>query len=306
MMNRLDLWKRSGVLAIVMVAAAVFVMGCAGAGAAGASDDSGAAAGAENGTITVSLSGAADLDDDILAVYLYAHDEHSIHTADRLLAVNTATIGASGNVDLVLKEDDGDFAPTETTFVGTAGTTYDMYIYTDSQDDGELDGTDDYEPVTSYRAFRPASYPQTVTIDGDRNVSVARGDMVDFTGGTVIVELSDAPDDPGHDTYWFYYAIYLSGATPGADDALAWAEKEIDVDGAATNEGTDLRARSEIQDPFYAVDGTSYDLYAIIDMDGSGHSDGITNGDLLYQLTLTEDGDKTIQTQGDDYVVYNQ
>ena len=41
-------------------------------------------------------------------------------------------------------------------------------------------------------------------------------------------------------------------------------------------------------------------------MDDSGHSDGITVGDLLYQLTFTQDGDRTIATNADDYAVYDE
>ena len=123
---------------------------------------------------------------------------------------------------------------------------------------------------------------------------------IDQNDGTVTVTLSGAAE---HNDNWFYYAIYLSGAVPGPDDPLAYAEKEI-ASGVA--DGTELRARSETTNPWYAVGGTSYDLYAIIDMDGSGHSDGITFGDLLYQQTFTQDGDRTIATNVDDYAVYRE
>lgn len=264
----------------------------------GGCDSTGADSGgsdADDGTVTVSLSGATDLTGDLFAVFLYAHDEHSIHTAGRLLAVNYATIGASGNVDLILKQDDGNWGPTGTNFVGTAGTTYDLYIYTDSEDDGTLEGTDDYEPATSFRSYRTVNYPRTVTIDGDQTVSVARDAMVDYTGGTVTVTLSDAGE---HDGKMFFYGIFLSGADPGADDVVAYAEKMI-AEGSA--DGTEVRARFEEMVPWYAVDGTSYDLYAFIDMDESGHSDGPTDGDLAYQLTFTVNGDTTIPTTLADY-----
>jgi len=298
-MKRFDVSKRIGGLVIVIITAAAFLaMGCDSTGESGAG---GTSTPADPGTVAVSLSGATDLEGDLFGVFLYAHDEHSINTPARLLAVNTATIGASGNVDLVLKEDNGNFEPTQTTFVGAAGATYDMYIYTDSEDNGTEGGTDDYEPCTSLRAYHTVSFPQTVTIDGDQSVSVARATMTEYTGGTVTVELSNAT---AYDDKWFYYAIFLAGAVPGTDDALAWAEKKISG-GVAQSAEDDLRARSD-NGTFYAWHGTTYDLYAMIDMDGTGHSSGISTGDLLYQAEFTLDsGDTTnISTDAANYTPF--
>lgn len=285
--------KLSYIVVLTVVVFALLFVGCDSTGAGGG----GGGDGANDGTVTVSLSGATDLDGDSFAVYLYAHDEHSIHAADRLLAVNHTTVGADGTASFTLKVDDGAFEPSLTDWVGSGGSQYDLYIYTDSQDDGQ-GGADDSEPITSERAYRTTSYPQTVTIDGDQTVSVARDTMTAYTGGTVTVTLSNAAE---HNGKWFYYGIFLSGAEPGADEAVAYAEKTI-AEGSAA--GTELRARFEEMDPWYAVDGTAYDLYAMIDMDGTGHSDGITDGDLLYQETFTQDGDRTIATSAENFEVY--
>ena len=111
--------KLSHIVILTVVAFALVFTGCdstgAGGGGGGGNDK-------EDGTVTVTLSEATDLDGDLFAAFLYAHNEHSLHTADQLLAVNKGTIdGTTGNVDLVLKEDDGNFEPTVTNFVGTAG-----------------------------------------------------------------------------------------------------------------------------------------------------------------------------------------
>jgi hypothetical protein len=303
--------KLSHIVILTLVAFALVFTGCdsagAGGGGGGGSDDGTLDSGTvtatveDDDTVTVSLSGATDLEDDLFAVYLYSHDEHSIHTADRVLAVNYTNVGADGTASFTLKVDNGSFEPSSTDWVGTSGTTYDMYIYTDSQDDG-AEGTDDYEPATSERAFRAESYPMTVTINDGATTAQQ---MVAYAGGTVTVELSNAASYNGN---WFYYGIFLGGAEPATNDALAWAEKTI-AEGSAESENNDLRARFEGSMPFYAVDGTSYDVYAMIDMDGSGHSDGITDGDLLHQFTFTQNGSDTNTFSTDavaDYEVYNE
>ena len=126
---------------VVAVTAVILFGGCEEAGTDGTVPT--------DGGVTVVLSGVtgpvADNQDGV-AVVLYAENEKSIYTASAALAVKEGTVGADGTASLVLMETDDDFGETTTAWTGTAGETYDLYIYTDDNTDG------DYEPVTSDRA----------------------------------------------------------------------------------------------------------------------------------------------------------
>ncbi|MBN2322250.1 MAG: hypothetical protein JXQ30_00830 [Spirochaetes bacterium] len=124
--------------------------------------------GAVDGTVTVTLSNAGAVDDDTLSVYVYAEGETDVNNPAKLLATNFAVI-TDGTASVVLREDDGDWMPTVTNWTGTGGTTYDIYIYTDSDGDGELEtGT----------VYITDPFPGTVTIDGDQTVATDFAEMI--------------------------------------------------------------------------------------------------------------------------------
>jgi len=82
------------------------------------------------GTVTVGLSGAADVDGDYLYAYVYLKGESDPNNPDRVLACGAELI-ASSSASMVLKVDDGNFEPTLVDWVGPGGA-YDIYIYTDN------------------------------------------------------------------------------------------------------------------------------------------------------------------------------
>lgn len=260
---------------LVAVTAVILFGGCEEAGTDGTAPT--------DGGVRVVLSGAtgpvADNQDGIAAV-LYAENEKSIYSASAALAIKEGTVGADGTASLVLMETDDDFGETTTPWTGTAGTTYDLYIYTDDDADG------DYEPVTSDRAYRTASYPMTVTIDGDQNVAVDFADMVEYTGGTLEVTVTDDGTNEGKIVF---FGVFIEGADPDVDDTVGFTEN-FTISAGTASESAIIDGAS----PWYGVDGSSYDLYVFIDQDGGGSNDGPTPGDLIYKETYTQDGDKTV------------
>jgi hypothetical protein len=125
--------------------------------------------------VTVTLSNAGGADSHTLFVYIYAEGETDVNNSAQVLATNNAVI-SDGTASVVLKEDDGNWEPTGTDWTGTDGTTYDIYIYTDS------DGDSDMETGTVYMTD---PFPGTVTIDGNQTVNIDFGDMVLYTPGPV-------------------------------------------------------------------------------------------------------------------------
>lgn len=246
--------------------------------------DSTSADPAADGTVTVQLSGAAALDGDGLFAFLYAAGEHSIYTADRLLACNVGTLVADGLATIVLKVDDGDFSPAATNWVGTGGTSYDVYIATDDNAD-----TDD-EPATSTRAYRPVNFPMSVTINGDQTINLAYSDLVAYTGGTLNITVTGGADDDV-----MFFGVFRDGADPDTDDPVGFCEDAIS---AGSTTGPVQAISDEDTDPdtvWYGVDGTTYNVYVFVDVGNvhNGSSDGPQTGDRVYQFDYTQDGNKT-------------
>jgi len=111
-------------------------------------------------TVTLSNTGAANTH--TLFVYVYAGGETDVNNPATVLATNNAVI-TGGTASVVMKEDNGNWDPT-----GTGGTTYDIYIYTDS------DGNSDMEDGTVYITD---PFPGTVTINGDQTIATDYADM---------------------------------------------------------------------------------------------------------------------------------
>ncbi|MFN2395996.1 MAG: hypothetical protein ABR597_09945, partial [Bacteroidales bacterium] len=63
--------------------------------------------------------------------------------------------------------------PNGTEWTGTEGVTYDIYIYTDSDDDNN--------PATGPTVGKMTDpFPQTVSINGNQSVSIDYNDMIDY------------------------------------------------------------------------------------------------------------------------------
>ena len=127
--------------------------------------------GATGGTVTITVSNGAE--GHYIYGYVYAEDEIDLNNPAKVLATNYAQI-TGGAASFVLKEDDGNWNPTLTEWTGNGGFCYDIYIYTDSDGNGDIeDGT----------VYVTDPFAGIVTIDGNQTVSMIFTDMVPYTPG---------------------------------------------------------------------------------------------------------------------------
>lgn len=130
-------------------------------------------AGASDGKVTVSLTNHGGGADNYFYTYLYASGETDTGESN-VLACNFEEIGGDNTASFVLEEEDtstaDNWVPNGIQWIGTGGTSYDLYIYTDA-DDNEPDG--DNEQKTD-------PFPITITIDGDQTVEIDYTEMVDY------------------------------------------------------------------------------------------------------------------------------
>jgi hypothetical protein len=277
---------------VICIGMVLLLSGCDAAGAGDSVADDATTPVA--GSVSVALSGATVCDDEVLYAFLYAAGEKSIYTDQKLLAVNYGTI-CGGSASFVLKVDDGAWEPSSTDWIGTAGTSYDLYLYTDGNEDG------DKEPVThngSNPAYRAASYPQSLTINGNQTVSVALSEMVEYSGGTLDMTVTGGATGPDPAADIMFFGVFLDGASPGADDPVGFCEDQTFTGTSTTTTGLVRAISDEDTDPdtiWYGVDGTVYDVYLFVDLGGvnGGSSDGPNPGDKMYQLQYTHDGNVT-------------
>ena len=122
-----------------------------------------------DGTVTVGLTGATDINGDYLYAYVYLNGETDLNNPAKVLACGSADISASGLASMVLKVADVAGEPTGDDWVGSGGV-YDIYIYTD--DAGNVP-----EEATS-KMTDPM--PMEITIDGNITVNILFGDMVPY------------------------------------------------------------------------------------------------------------------------------
>lgn len=276
--------KRTGLygamVGILLSATIIAQTGCESAGA----EEGGTTTPADpaDGHLTVSITGADTIAGEVFYAYLFAAGECSIYTETALLAVNHGAIATDGGVSFILEEDDGQWEPNGTDWQGSGGMSYDLYLYTDNNNDG------DWEPATSSSSYRHTDYPVEITLDGDHSVDLDFANMVDFTGGTLTVTVENAAAENGKE---MFFGVFVSGANPEADESISWGGEVV---GASTSgEATDLAVQDDSDTPWYGVDGQQYDLYVMIDQDSSG-SEGPTTGDLFYQETYTQNGDRSV------------
>jgi hypothetical protein len=238
-----------------------------------------------DGTVTVSLSGATAADGELLVAYAYDAGEIAISDPSRIRGVEYVEI-SGGTASVVLKESDGDWGPTSTEWVATAGESYDIYAYTTSDDT-------DLSYVTGSRV--DADYPTVATIDGDHSVSVSYADMV---ANFFAADLSGATDHVGED---FVVGVFPRGAEPGSepDPMLAMAKCTVGAEGAAYVVVQDVNGGA-----WEGTSATDYDVYMFIDLDsnewpGPGdwhYYDPDAPGDPGDPYQYTQSGNEYVET----------
>ena len=144
------------IIACFVLAAMFCIFGCK------SSDSS------DDGTITVYMSGSTIATAHGLYAYLYENGETDFNNSATVLACNWHQV-LGGMATFVLKVDDGSWSPTAEDWVGSGGSTYDLYVYT-AGDSGQP-GSSDYmtDPM-----------PIEVTIDGNMNIDIDFADMIPY------------------------------------------------------------------------------------------------------------------------------
>jgi len=123
------------------------------------------------GTVIVNLTGAVDADGDFLYAYIYAEGETDTENDAKILATVNLLI-TSGIAEIVLEESNGSGGSNKNKWTGIGGTTYDIYIYTSNNSNSP----EDYAP-----SKKKVPFPGTVTIDGNKVITVDYGEMAPYT-----------------------------------------------------------------------------------------------------------------------------
>lgn len=114
-----------------------------------------------DGKVTVSLVNASAITTARgFHAYVYANNESNINDASTVIACNWKQI-MNGAASFTLKVDDGNWEATEADWIGSGGTTYDLYLYT-ADDSGEPNSND----------YKTYTFPMEITIDGDMSIEV--------------------------------------------------------------------------------------------------------------------------------------
>ena len=113
---------------------------------------------------------------DILGHYLWAtiynENETDVNNPDKVVATMFTQIG-DAFPKITLQESNGNWEPNGTEWLGEIGKTYDIYVYTDSDDDNN--------PATGPtvgKIINPA--PQTIFVIGKQSFEIDYNDMVDY------------------------------------------------------------------------------------------------------------------------------
>ncbi len=178
---------------------------------------------------------------------------------------------------------------------GTDGEYYDIHIFIDADGSGTQSGPSDGD----YGSMR-----QNVLLDGDITESFDAQNEFEPIGssgdGTLEVDIYNAGNVP-NGTY-----VGFGVCLPGDDscaDPVAYGEFEIrDGYGSAVAQTDDGQGGSVT---WYATDGTDYNVFIAVDMDGSGLDQGPRPGDLQGRMTFSiQDGFVSFDAQQDLWAYY--
>ena len=263
-----------------------------------------------DGIVTINLSGASAAEGQSLYAFLYAENESDINNVEKCLAVNSAVI-SSGSASFVLEVNNGEWEGSGTNWLGTASTVYDLYIYTDGNDDGDNDpATRSGDPVPK----AASSFPDTVTIAGDQTVSIVYTDMVDYEfvpqDGTVTVNLSGASSADGQ-TFSAY--LYAAGEVDLNNAGKILAAKQAVISSGSAGFTLETAVNGSPNGTVWVgTASTSYDVYIYTDANADGDYEPATSsGSPVPQMTnpfpsvLTVDGDQTVSVDYSSMTAYD-
>ena len=131
---------------------------------------------ASNGKVTVSLTNHGGGADDYLYAYVYASGETDTDPPENVIAFKSEQI-VGGTASFILEEaalGGGYVVASGTQWIGSGGTSYDLYVYTDTVDN-QPSVQDNLETEQKTDPF-----PISITIDGDQTVEIDYTDMVEY------------------------------------------------------------------------------------------------------------------------------
>ncbi len=231
---------------------------------------------AEDGTITVRVTGAGDHNGKAFFCVAGAAGV-DLNDPSNFLGETAGDVIASGTVESTIN----DLATKTTPVIFTGGESYDLGGFIDV-DGSDLPTNGDYI----------IDVVKTVVVDGNMVVEfVYPDDFTEVTGmppedGTITVGVIGAGDHNGEN---FLLAVFAAGADPEVDDPIGWNTAVI-VSGMA--QGVVLDPEN-LPAPFTFTGGTTYDVYGLIDLDGSTD---LTIGDYVSQKFSVEvDGDMVVE-----------
>ncbi|TVQ26522.1 MAG: hypothetical protein EA383_05290 [Spirochaetaceae bacterium] len=205
--------KFSRAMILTAMLSALLVIGCdiAELGVGDADSQDGAIT--QDGTVTVSLSNATSAPDDSrLAVFAYERGADPDDQANlKAVAHEVITDGMVNN--LVLKEPDGR-EPSDDDWVASGGVSYDMYIYTTTDDEYH-----DYVLDSESPSKITDPHPVAISIDGDHSLSFDYEN--DLIAPTLTVKVTGIPERDEDPFKYLYIFLYEEGVEPDEDNAIA-------------------------------------------------------------------------------------
>lgn len=278
-------------VAIVLIgmAALVFLFGCPNLALPAGGDAAGTAP--KPGSVTVALTGAAEVNGNILYAFAYDKGEWRINMAPYVRGAGQASI-ASGTAQCVLKDSvDTNWEPAGESWTASAGAEYDLYVYVLDASTGDMVSIIEPWPTT------PGA------IDGNKTVTVDYSQLTAYapTSGTLSVGLTGASEYAGKT---IYIGVLPRGVDPMANEPLADGSAVISPQGTASMTAQTVPGGGN----WIGSGDAEYDVYAFIDMDGNGEANGPNNGDLLHSpapVIYWQYGDAVMPTLASDYLVYS-
>lgn len=213
----------------------------------------------EDGTMTVFFNGTYSGPDEYLWCRLYQFEEWNIDHPSTMLAAGSARIAS--NTTLTLKTANENFGYTDTTWIGTGGRQYDMYIQT-----GNIDGT-----PSAAGTGRFGFYPVRPYVNGNTTQEV--GELVSYSVdyGKLTVTLSGAAVHSGKT---FGVGIFGTFGDGGPGDEVMTDAKVITADGKAVIDF----------ETFVTPRDSEYYVVMTIFLEGTP-AGGPIAGDLIYKIT---------------------
>ncbi len=237
------------------------------------------------GSVTVQITNVTN--DYYLWVFAYEEDEWNTDMNESVLATQNGGI-IGGSAEIVLHEGcDASWQPTGGEWAATVGNTYDLFIYTTTDEAG---GTADQQ----------CTFPRQITVTGDETVSVDYGDMTPYNqeDGNLTVSVSGADE---HNGTSLEIAVFAHEADPTSVPPLTHGSAAISG-GTVSINAVALPAGG----PWTGNGETAYDVYIIIDVDGDSGPSSPNSGDYKTDpipVTYYQDGDRVMDTvYPDDYV----